>query len=461
MVSKKLSRVTTILIIIMLVLIVLGSGLLVGYNYIMDQTTRFKAYDAAIAAKENPTPTPEATAQDESAVSSGTGSDSTAATTSASAAATEVLPTVELPDEATPGAVMIYISLGDDAKAIATKLKTLGIIDNTSLFTLLSKFNGFDSLYRSGTHFVTKDMSYDEIMYTLTQNPVTAQIRFSEDLTYEEFKQVLIDNNVIFNESKMDEMVENPSAYFDYDFLSDLPKPVTSSQDDQSALLNDREWLLQGYLFPDTYNFDLNTTEEEILETVLDNTEAKLSDEYYARAEELGMTMDQVITLASVIQMESGTYDDMAKVSRVFHNRLDNGDYLQSCATVNYLRLKLGKDPVFIVTQEDLEMDSLYNTYVTPGLPPGPICSPSEAAIKAALYPDIDNPDLYYFAAKGDGTNVFASTYEEHLANIATYLEPLQEAADNGEIVPYESTESSDEAEVKQGNGDEGSIGGA
>lgn len=409
MLSQKLLRAIVILSVIVLVMTALGGGLVIGYQYILNQNDRFAAYDEAIEAKNNPTPTPDpATADPEDII--GNNPDPQ-----------DLLVTAD-----TPGAVMVYIELGDSPSDIAERLLELGVIDNTTLFTLLSRFNGFDGLYRSGTHFVTKDMSYDEIMYMLTLNPATVSVRFREDLTYENFKQTLIDADIIFDEAEMDEMVRHPTMFSDYDFVQAIPN-MDSAILESDETLQEREWVLQGYLFPDTYLFDLNTSVEDILRTILDNTQRKLKEEYYERAAELGMTMDQVITLASVIQMESGHYDDMALVSRVFHNRILNNDLLQSCATVNYLRIKQGKEPIFIVQAEDLQMISHYNTYIMPGLPPGPIASPSETAIRAALYPDVDNRGVYYFAAKGDGTNAFASNYDGHVNNINEYLVPLQE----------------------------------
>lgn len=409
MLSPKLSRAIAIMSVIALTVVALGGGLVVGYQYILSQNDRFDAYDRAIEAKNNPTPTPDPATADPDELNKN-----------------EPDPQDILVNADTPGAIMVYIKLGDTPKDIAERLLDLGVIDNATIYTMLSKFNGFDGLYRSGTHFVTKDMSYDEIMYTLTLNPATVSVRFGEDLTYENFKRTLRDADIIFDEEEMDEMVKSPTMFSDYDFVQAIPNMDLAVLESDETL-QEREWVLQGYLFPDTYLFDLNTSVEDILRTILNNTDRKLKEEYSERAAELGMTMDEIITLASVIQMESGNYDDMALVSRVFHNRLLNNDLLQSCATVNYLRIKQGKEPIFIVQAEDLQMVSHYNTYVSGGLPPGPICSPSELAIRAALYPDIDNKNVYYFASKGDGTNAFAATWAEHEANIQEYLVPLQE----------------------------------
>lgn len=408
MLSPKLTRAIAILAVIVVIVTALGGGLVIGYQYILNQNDRFAKYDAAVEAKANPTPTPDP-----------------ATAPSLDLENQEPDPQNILVTAETPGAVMVYIELGDTPADIADRLMELGVIDNATFFTMLSKFNGFDGLYRSGTHFVTKDMSYDEIMYMLTMNPATVSVRFPEDLTYENFKKVLFDADIIFDEDEMDAIVAHPTMFSDYNFIQAIPNMDLAILESDETL-QEREWLLQGYLFPDTYLFDLNTSVEEILRTILNNTQRKLKDEYFERAAELGMTMDQIITLASVIQMESGNYDDMAKVSRVFHNRMVNSDLLQSCATVNYLRIKQGKEPIFIVQAEDLQMISYYNTYISSGLPPGPICSPSETAIRAALYPDVDQRGAYYFAAKGDGTNAFATTYAEHLQNIETYLVPLQ-----------------------------------
>lgn len=413
MLSPKLARALTILSVIVIIVVALGGGLIIGYQYILNQNERFARYDVAVEAKANPTPTPDpATATPEELDRD------------------EPDPQDILVTADTPGAVMVYIALGDTPSDIAERLEDLGVIESSTMFKMLSKFNGFDGLYRSGTHFVTKDMAYDEIMYMLTMNPATVSVRFPEDLTYENFKKRLFDADIIFDEEEMDAIVSHPTIFSDYSFVRAIPT-MDSAIVDSDPTLAEREWALQGYLFPDTYLFDLNTSVEEILRTILDNTERKLKDEYYTRAAELGMSMDDIIVLASVIQQESGNYDDMAKVSRVFHNRLANGDLLQSCATVNYLRIKQGKEPIFIVQAEDLQMISHYNTYISGDLPPGPICSPSETAIRAALYPDVDFRNIYYFAAKGDGTNAFADTYEEHLRNIETYLVPLQEGIED------------------------------
>lgn len=418
--NRKMSRFPTVFVFILLVVLILGTGFLIGYRYIFAQTARLEKYDAAVASSK--------------AAATAT---TTAETTPATDAAGKPLPTaptvptttinpketITLVNRDTPDAVMIYISLGDTTADIAEELYRKNVIGNRGLFTILSKINGFDGLYRSGTHFVTPDMSYDEIMYMLSLNPETIRVTFREGLTYDEMKTQLRKMGIPFNEPKMDELVNNPNEFLNYDFVTNIP------------VGEERDYPLQGYLFPDTYNLDMNSDEKTLLNRLLSNTENKLLPSLYERAEAIGMSMDEVITLASIIQMESSVSGEMYKVSRVFHNRLDNEQPLQSCATVNYIRKSKGQEPTFIVSANDMAMDHPYNTYKNTGLPPGPICSPGIEAIKAALYPDTDNKDLLYFCARGDGTNYFSSTLEEHNEAVQRYLVPQQQKLQSGEIV--------------------------
>ena len=175
--------------------------------------------------------------------------------------------------------------------------------------------------------------------------------------------------------------------------------------------------LFRSYLFPDTYKFDMNTDEEEIIAKFLANAEMKILPEFYTRAAELGLTMDQVMTLASIIEKESGSIQDMFMVSGVFHNRIrstrSDMQYLQSCATINYLREQQGLEAILVVSNEDMAIKSAYNTYANPGLPPGPICSPGLDAIKAALYPE--KHGYFYFVADGESNNIYAVTLAQQI----------------------------------------------
>jgi len=172
----------------------------------------------------------------------------------------------------------------------------------------------------------------------------------------------------------------------------------------------------EGYLFPDTYRVYADAEPEDILKKIFVNLENKISPEMRETARERGMNIHQLLTLASIVEKEAPSGADMGKVADIFWRRLKKNWALQSCATVNYITGK--KDRA--VTAEDKEIDSLFNTYKYPGLPPGPISNPSLAAIQAALSPEEN--DFWFFMSDNDGATHYARTLEEHNANVRKYL---------------------------------------
>ncbi len=319
-------------------------------------------------------------------------------------------------DAQTEDSIEINIPRAATVDDIAELLKEKSLIKNTFIFKIISKFNGFDGQYQSGTHYLTPDLSYDEIMFVLARDPETITVTIPEGLTYKQMQQRMLDAGLKIDVQYMDDLVQRPNKFIDYPFVRDI------------SVHADRQWLLQGYLWPDTYNFDSSMDEEMILQIILNNTRNKLAnEEYKTRAAELGLTMDQVITLASIVQAE-GNDSEMYKISRVFLNRLVEGMSLQSCATINYLRLEDGEEPVFWVKQSDLDRFSSnpYNTYTFDGLPPGPINNPGLSAIEGVLWPATERTwenaeNYFYFCADGKGGNVFAQTAEEHQQNVDHY----------------------------------------
>ncbi len=432
MLSKKIKFAIKAVIVVLGIVLALGAGLLFGYQYILNQDVRYKGYQAQVlAASESiaagPTPTPYPT--DEAGMTilptDEDGNVLPTTTRKPTSPTSSVRPEENvIPNEDSPGSIMVYISLGDSTSTIAKKLKDLGVIDNATVFTIFSKFNGFDGSYKYGTHFVRKNMSYDQVMFVLSQQPATRTIRFMEGVSYKEIKVILKENQVNFDEAELDNLMRTGQGLTDYDLVKNNP---SLSQDFNASGTGKRDFALEGYLFPDTYLFDMNSDEETIARTFLNNTENKITQDLHDRAAAIGMTMDQVITLASIIQKESGLFDDQRKVSRVFHNRLANGDLLQSDATINYIRNRAGLSSEYVILQTDMDIVDPYNTYINRGLPPGPICSPGINAIKAALYPSTENYDYYYFVAKGDGSgeNAFAVTLDQHQANLDQYFYPI------------------------------------
>ncbi len=390
MLPKKIRIALRILIVLVLLFSFAVAGVIFGYNYVISQEERFENLQEQI---------------DSGAL---------------------------VIDKNTEGAMTLVVETGDDTSDIADKLLEMGLINNTFVFSLMSKVNGFDGAYVAGTHYLIAGLSYDEIMYFLTLEPSQVKVTIPEGTTYIELKQILHDAGLDFDDAEFDECMNSPDLFVDYDFISAI------------EINEDRDYILAGYLYPDTYYFDVNASPESIIRKFLNNMENKLYDEYYARAEQIGMSMDEVITLASIIQQESGKVSDMMYISAVFHNRLDSEDesfnYLGSSATINYLVELQGGEPSLLHTEDETNIDSPYNTYTHPGLPPGPICMPGLDAISAALYPE-PNCGYMYFCATGDGGTAFAVTLSEHEENVALYSPNWTVGADMSDTYDNEDTE--------------------
>lgn len=306
--------------------------------------------------------------------------------------------------------VEFIINRGATTSQIAAQLYEMGLIENEIIFKLLSKINGFDGTYQSGTHIVSSELSYDEMMRVLSSEAATRMVTIPEGKTLTQIADILYEKKIIKDKAKF--LKSANTEEFDYDFLKNLPK---------------RDNRLEGYLFPDTYEYDYNASDREIIIKMLNNFDKKFKQVYRDKIAELPieMTLDDVVIMASIIEREAKDPDDRYLIAGVLYNRLSGKDAtlrkLQVDATIQYIMLKntgAYKDRVLYV---DLEVDDPYNTYLYEGLPPGPICNPGEASIKAAINPDETN--YYYYVAKGDetGSHAFARTFKEHQANIQKY----------------------------------------
>ena len=198
----------------------------------------------------------------------------------------------------------------------------------------------------------------------------------------------------------MVEQVDYFQDKYNYDFLDSIPENQN----------------LEGFLFPDTYFFSANANAEDIIKKMLDNFDRKLTADLRNEIREQDKTIYEIITLASILEKEVKTPEDKKIVSGIFWNRLKIGQPLQSCATLSYISGANKKQ----YSYEDTQVDSPYNTYLNPGLPPGPISNPGIASIKAAIYPA--KTDFNYFLNDPEtGKTVFSRTLEEHNANKVKY----------------------------------------
>ena len=323
---------------------------------------------------------------------------------------------VNVPEDATTDDVIKAMTVDQETK------KKEPIIKVEKMFRLLvslsEKRNEGSLDYVSGTHNLRPNMGYQDILEELQRDNYvekeTVRITFKEGTRLRDAAYMLEEEGVC----DADKLV----YYFnmgldDYDFESLIPK---SSAND---LRFDR---MEGYFFPDTYEFykapsdnfeDLEEADYEvILRKVYENFEAKYDEEIQKRASELGMSMDKVITLASIVQLEARDTADMKNVASVFNNRLANADMfpsLESDPTREYSEYLEELDDYSVNNR----MLNAYNTYQSTGLPPGPICSPGIDAIRAVLWPNETN--YYYFCANIETREVYyAETLEQHEENL-------------------------------------------
>lgn len=318
--------------------------------------------------------------------------------------------------------VAFTVDSGSSLTKVANNLEAQGLIHNRTVFKYYADFLGYGQKIQAGDYTITKSMALPEIVELLTTGdgkPITRNITVIPGWTIEDIANYLTQQKIIASPDEFLSLCRSGRDFSAYYYIADVLATGNPSS---------RLYVLEGYLAPDTYEIYTDATASDIIKKLLSQTEAVFKTEYHDRADELGLTMDQVITLASMIEKEAKTAD-FAKVSAVFHNRLDAGMTLGSDVTVKYAsgvrRMAL--------TNEDLSVNSPYNTYQNKGLPVGPICSPSAAAIQAALYPDEEfvREQYLYFCSKDPNTGElhFSKTLEEHNLAVSIYA-PLWQAYD-------------------------------
>lgn len=315
---------------------------------------------------------------------------------------------VEIPEEATTSQVIDI-------------LEDNGLIQNGLFCKLFAKFRGYVDNYVGGVYTVDKDLGVEGMLWLFKEKPQSAaevEVTIPEGWTVEQIVSRLSEMGVCSADDLYDTL-EN-TDFSSYSFISAL----------QGQDLNGRYYLLEGYLFPDTYMFYVDSNPNDVVKKMLDNYESKISDidadgtpdleQSSARAQELGCTWDEIMVIASIIEREAGSVEQMADISAVIHNRLKDSvafPLLQMDSTsdyyYNYIEPKLEDD-----AQKQL-YESSYNTYQgCLGLPKGPICNPSLNAIYAALYPT-EGSSYYYFCHDRSGEIYLARTDQEHEQNKA------------------------------------------
>ncbi len=298
-------------------------------------------------------------------------------------------------DSSSDKSVLVDIRKGSSLDSVSETLFEKQLVKNKLFFKITAKVNDMDTGIKAGLYNLNQSYSNKEILDILNSGRVYKDLVKTTIPEGFEAHQIAdrISNLALGDKEKFMDLVNSPSVFSgNYTFLNG--EDVLS---------------LEGYLFPDTYFFNKNYSEKDIINVMLKRFDEIYKDEYRKVQNEKNLTLNQVITLASIIEREARIDKERSIISGVFYNRINTHMPLQSCATVQYILGERKPNLSF----EDIRIDSPYNTYKNSGLPPGPIASPGKKSIEAALYPE--DVDYLYFVAKKDGSHSFSKTYNEHL----------------------------------------------
>lgn len=317
-----------------------------------------------------------------------------------------ILTVFDSPVSADSTEVVFTVQKGENASQIASRLESQGLISNAEAFRLLARLRGLDQSLEAGDYRLRKTMRMGDILATL-QKAGAQQSRLT---VLEGWRALEVADEIDYRKlaSAEDFMALVTSNLWPHSFLADRPAGAT----------------LEGYLFPDTYTLDKETTARVLVGRMLDNFAARVLPAWSSRQPSLNLTLHEALTLASIVEREAQVPSERPIIASVYLNRLREGMLLQADPTTQYALVKGNQRPPGgywkrELSREDLAFDSPYNTYKYPGLPPGPICNPGLASIQAVL--QSAQTDYFYFVAKGDGSHVFAKTLAEHNENVQLY----------------------------------------
>jgi UPF0755 protein len=302
--------------------------------------------------------------------------------------------------------VLITVSQGESVRDVGERLEREGVVSSAILFRIMVALEGYEGQLVAGDYEFEKNMPTLQVVQRLHKgitSPLVVTLR--EGVRAEEIADLMQSEGVTSRQA----FLEAIQGSYDFAFLRN--KPVSAN--------------LEGYLFPDTYFFGRTTKVEDAVKQMLENFDRKFNQDLRLEAANLGLSVHTVVTLASIVEREAQVPEERPVIAGVFLRRLRLGIPLESDPTVQYA---LGSDPESVakygywkkdLTQQDLEVNSPYNTYRRTGLPPGPIANPGLDSILAVIRPAQTN--YLYFVAKPDGSHAFAETLEEHLRNVDLY----------------------------------------
>ena len=289
---------------------------------------------------------------------------------------------------------VITVLPGQHFKMIASRLEEAGIVTDSVRFKLFARLKGYDKRIKAGEYRLSNALSPKQVLEIMVSGKVALY-------------RVTIPEG--YNLTQIAGIVSNMG-------LAEAPEFIRSATDPAIiGALGVEADSLEGYLFPDTYHFPKGLPLDEIMGTMLNRFREIFSKEWQERARHMGMSVHQVVTLASIIEKETGAAFERPLIASVFHNRLAKGMRLSSDPTVIYGIEDFDGN----LTRKHLTTETPYNTYLNKGLPPGPIANPGLASLEAALYPA--ETDYLYFVSKKDSTHQFSTTLKEHNRAVRKY----------------------------------------
>ncbi len=305
--------------------------------------------------------------------------------------------------------VAFRIEPGETAATIGPRLQQMGLIRDAGLFSLVVRYRGVGSTLQVGDYQISPSMTMGEIITELQHGrSAGVLVTIPEGWRMEQVAAKLEEAGMGKSDDYLALMRKSD---FPYSWLKERPKGAPES--------------LEGFLFPDTYEFPADATPAAVVDIMLRNFERKVAPELRREMATHNLGFYEALVLASIVEREAVVPEERPTIAAVFLTRLDHGMYLQADPTVVYAK---GLDPQtrrwWMPMQEtdSKSVESPYNTFLYGGLPPGPICSPGLASLEGVARPDSTN--YLYFVAKGDGSHVFAETFEEHLENVRKYGQP-------------------------------------
>ncbi|HEX8750320.1 MAG TPA: endolytic transglycosylase MltG [Nitrospira sp.] len=299
-----------------------------------------------------------------------------------------------VPPSEHPPSKDVVIPDGSTFQHIAALLEREGLIKSRFAFVLIGRYQSADRKIQAGEYELSPAMTPAEILSKMTSGQVVLRpITIPEGLTMMQIADLMAQQGVADREELLQ-------------FMKD--RAFTTS-------LGIKADNLEGYLYPDTYKFPKSVKAKEVVATMVEHLKQVYGMELELRSQELKMSQHEVLTLASVIEKETGSNGEREEISAVFHNRLKKHIPLQSDPTVIYGLPNFDGN----IHKKDLSIDSPYNTYRFAGLPPGPIANPGIRSIRAALYPSASR--ALYFVSKNDGTHQFSATLMEHNQAVEKY----------------------------------------